>query len=230
MTRGGESLADLVGSPVVHRTKADAAYAELRSLIISGRLRPSEPLNQEQLAAALGVSTTPLREAIRRLETEEFVVTEAHREVTVAPLNIDHIAELFETRAGLEIFAAYLAAERVTDEDFEAMKAALERSRKSVEGKAEADEAWAANRHLHKTIARASHNAVLIDLLEALWDRYERCRPLFDSTILDPSVESEHEAVVKAIEEGRADDAAAALRKHLEIGTRLIAEERARRT
>lgn len=229
MSSTADSLSDRVLSQVVHRTKADAAYDELRSLIISGRLRPSEALKQEELAAALGVSTTPLREAIRRLESDGLVITAANRGVFVAPLDLDHIAELFETRVGLEVFAASLAAERRTDEDIAAMKAALKRSRMSVRGKREADEAWAANRQMHETIARASHNEVLIDLLEALWDRYERCRPLFDVVILDPVTEREHETVAKAIEHRRPDAATAAFEKHLASGYRVLAEERTRR-
>src|SRR3954453_19819920 len=86
---------------LTYLSKADAVYAELRRRILEGELAPGAALNQEQVAAALGVSTTPVREALRRLESEALVRTVAHREVYVTPLEVEELVALYEVRENL---------------------------------------------------------------------------------------------------------------------------------
>jgi len=95
--------------PLVFKSKADAVYREVRQRILDGELSPGSSLNQEQLAATLEVSTTPLREALRRLETQGFVRTVAHREIVVAPLVVEELVALWEVRRDLDATAAALA-------------------------------------------------------------------------------------------------------------------------
>ncbi len=93
-------------------TKADYAYAEVRERILSGALPHGATVSQEALAAELDVSTTPLREAMRRLASEGLVVLDAHRDARVAPLTATEARSLFEVRQQLDPLAVRLAAER----------------------------------------------------------------------------------------------------------------------
>jgi len=209
---------------LAYRTKADAAYTELRRRIIAGVLAPSENLNQEQLANSLGVSTTPLREALRRLESESFIITNAHRDAIVAPLDLGQMSFLYEVKEALECAASGLAAERITPEDRAAIGAALERLGKHYSADDD-EEAWAANRRLHSAIYRSSHNPILIEQLDQVWDRYERFRRILDVLVLAPSIDQEHASIVAAVFRGDAREAAEAMRAHLRRAQKLIEAE-----
>ena len=98
-------------------TKTDYAYAALRKRIMSGALPHGSAVSQEALAAELNVSTTPLREAMRRLASEGLVILDAHRDARVAPLTADEARSLFEVRQRLDPLAVRLAAERRSEAD-----------------------------------------------------------------------------------------------------------------
>lgn len=83
-------------------TKSDVAYRELRHEILSGRLEPGQVLAQTALAGTLGISTAPLREALRRLEAEGLVQLDAHRDARVSPLTSQEARDLLEVRGALE--------------------------------------------------------------------------------------------------------------------------------
>src|SRR3984957_17790624 len=98
-------------------TKADGAYLEMRNQILLGALEPGSRVDYMQLSAALGVSITPLREALRRLEADHLVIRNAHRDVVVAPLTREEAAELVTVRRELDLLAARLAAEQMTRDE-----------------------------------------------------------------------------------------------------------------
>src|SRR5207244_1842085 len=106
---------EAISSPLPFRTKAEAVYGELRRRILSGVLEPSAPLNQEALAPEFGVSVTPVREAVRRLEAEGLVRFQAHKTVVVAPLSLDELTEIYDIRLTLDPYAASLATIKATD-------------------------------------------------------------------------------------------------------------------
>lgn len=111
--------------PAAGRMRAsDLAYARLRGEIIDWTLEPGAPLGEIETAERLGVSRTPVREALSRL-TAEGLVTSAGRTSRVAPLSRQHIVELFELREALETQAARLAARRRRPEAFEELRDAL---------------------------------------------------------------------------------------------------------
>ena len=97
----------------------EVVFEALRDAIVSRILEPGERLMEVQLAEAMGVSRTPVREAIRRLELEGFVVMIPRRGAYVAQLSLKDIADAFEIRGALEGLAAGLAAERATEDDIE---------------------------------------------------------------------------------------------------------------
>jgi DNA-binding GntR family transcriptional regulator len=157
-------------SAVGHSTKTDATYAELRKGILSGRILPGSVLEQEALAAALGMSTTPVREALRRLESETLVESVAFRKVRVTQLSLREFKELYAIRQVLDPLAASLAAINATEDE-------IDRTRRTLQtGDLELEDRLVMNRAFHRSIYAASGNGALAQLLDSLWDRTDRYR------------------------------------------------------
>ena len=108
-----------------YRPLREVVSEALREAIIDGALKPGERLMEIQLADELGVSRTPIREAIRRLELEGFLIMVPRRGTYVADLSIKDINEVFEIRTALDVLAAGLAAERITEEELEKLERLL---------------------------------------------------------------------------------------------------------
>jgi len=158
----------------VFSSKGGLAYTELRRRITSGELAPGSRLSQYELAEAMGMSITPLREAVRRLASEDWVVMDTHRDVRVAPMSASEARELLEVRFSLEPSATALAALRRTEREIAAMKAAADELLPVT--RTWGEEAIAAHRAFHRAIYAASHNNVMIRLLDDLWDKADRYR------------------------------------------------------
>src|ERR1700722_13827277 len=107
-------------------TKADGVYLEMRNQILYGVLEPGSRVDYGQLSAALGVSITPLREALRRLEADHLVIRIAHRDVIVAPLTRAEAVELVQVRRELDLLAARLAAAQMTADELAAARDLVE--------------------------------------------------------------------------------------------------------
>ncbi|MCR6483054.1 GntR family transcriptional regulator [Amycolatopsis sp. OK19-0408] len=209
-------------------TKNAYAYEELRRRILAGELVQGQPISQEQLAAELGVSTTPLREALRRLDAEGLVHLDAHRDARVTQLNAEEARSLFEIREKLDPLAAKLAASRRTDADIAAIEAAL----KELEPLSASTgfESLLVHRAFHRSVYTASHNPLLSSLLEGLWDKADRYRLIGlrakpDSAEDSERVRREHLAIAEAVISGDARAAEQAMKKHVlgSLGRRAIA-------
>lgn len=216
---------------VIAMTKSETAYQTLRDRILRGDLPPGRVLQQRELAADLGISTTPLREALRRLMTEGLVDLDSHRDARITDLRAEQARDLLELRMALDPLAAALAAKRRTTEDLAQMRSALEHlaplaGRPSVEQ-------LTAHRLFHRAVYAAGHNALLVASLEQLWDQSDRYRlyalsddrPIANvSAAVDDSPTSddkaaEHRALVDAIADRDADTAESIMREH--VGTSL---------
>jgi DNA-binding GntR family transcriptional regulator len=198
-------------------SKSDVAYAELRRQILSGDLAPGSRLAQYELATSLNMSITPLREAIRKLSSENLVDLDTHRNVYVARIGATEARKLFEVRLLLDPPAVELAAARRTADDIAAMEAAMQRLLPVTREGGEA--ALVAHRELHRTIYRASHNDVLIRLLDDLWDKSDRYRRLGLHVARDDESRTrdfdEHRLLVDLVAGG--EGAKAALLTHVHI-------------
>lgn len=155
-------------------TKNDYAYRELRRRIFGGDLEAGHPIPQARLAEEIGVSTTPLREAIKRLAADGLVELTAHRDARVTPLTSAEASQLYEVRESLDPLAAGLAAQRRTDADLVAVDAALAalepiRDQQDLDG-------MEAHRAFHRAVYTAAHNPVLASTLERLWDKADLYR------------------------------------------------------
>lgn len=195
---------------LMNQSKSTLVYRTLRQRILDAELPPAAPINQEQLALELGVSTTPLREALRRLESEGLVTLMAHREAVVAPLDADELVSIYEVREELDPLAAALAAERHTDAEADTIRQATKHMRRPGRS-----DRMSVNRGYHAAIYRACHNEALVEVLEGLWNRSDRYRRAVGFMALDDSIIAEHEAIASAVLERRADDAAALMRTHI---------------
>ncbi|MFT4395386.1 GntR family transcriptional regulator [Gordonia lacunae] len=208
-------------------TKNDYAYVELQRRILTGVLPAGAVIPQARLAAEIGVSTTPLREAIRRLSAEGMVELEAHRDARVTPVSADEARNLYQVRENLDPLAAALAARTRTAADIAAISDAFDRL--SPIASASDLDALVRHREFHRSVYRASGNPVLIDILERLWDKADRYRVIGLShrgdTPGDRSrVTAEHQAIMAAVADGDADRADAVMREHIanSLGRRAI--------
>jgi DNA-binding GntR family transcriptional regulator len=199
-------------------TKGDLAYTRVRELILNGDLAPGTVLPQASLAATIGMSTTPLREGLRRLAQEGLVDLDAHRDARVRPLDATEARDLLELRLALDPLAAGLAAERRTDEDLAGIAAALDQLAalpdRPSPGQLES------HHRFHAAIQRASHNALLVGLLDGLWvktDRYRRHALAEGRTEGERDARAvEHRLLFEAVRDGDAAAAADLTRRHVE--------------
>lgn len=188
------------------------AYALILEAIDSHVYRPGDRLVESDLADRFGMSRTPIREALQKLETQSLLTRDG-RSLIVASLDHSQLAELYTVRGELEGLAARLAARHAAPEEVRVLRDMLEADRALL---ADPQALSRANRRFHRQIHLASHNRFLIQQL----DLVHRSMALLASTSLAVEGRSagaleEHEAIVRAIEAGDGEAADAALRDHI---------------
>lgn len=149
----------------------------LREAIVNGVLKPGERLMEIQLAEELGVSRTPVREAIRKLELEGFVIMIPRRGTYVADLSIKDINEVFEVRTALEVLAAGLAAERITEEELEQMERLLVSIGEYIE-KGDLEKIVEVDSTFHDILYQATRNDRLVQIINNLREQLTRFRSI----------------------------------------------------
>ena len=188
----------------------------LRDAIVNGVLQPGERLMEIQLAEELGVSRTPVREAIRKLELEGFVVMVPRRGTYVADLSLKDINEVFEIRTALDVLAAGLAAERITDEELEEMERLLVYIGEYIDSE-NMDKIIEADGQFHDLLYKASRNDRLVGIINNLREQFTRFRSI---SIAYPgrlkNTWEEHRRLLEAIAQRNADLAMQIAREHME--------------
>lgn len=194
---------------------ADAAYATLRQAILGGQLRPGDRLGEEQLAGEFGISRTPIREAIFRLETERFAARQVRRGLVVRGIPEEQVLEVFTVRATLDALAANLAAQTATAPE----RARLQWINDQMEtrmlevGHADIREL---TMQFHEALAECSHNSVLLQMVVQLLDSHRRFGPTTFSLRGRADVAiAEHRAMLQAIDDGDADLAGRLAYQHI---------------
>lgn len=188
------------------------AYEMILDAIDTGTYKPGDRLVENELAERFGVSRTPIREALQRLETQSLLTRDG-RSLIVASLDHSQLAELYVVRAELEGLAAYLAAQHAAPEEIRVLREMVEEDRQLLGNPSALSRA---NRRFHKQLHLASHNRYLVQQL----DLVHRSMALLATTSLaaegrSEDAISEHDAIVSAIEVRDQDAARAALRKHI---------------
>jgi DNA-binding GntR family transcriptional regulator len=193
----------------------ERAATRLRLLIVRGDLAPRQQLLETDLSDALGVSRTPLREALKQLASEGLVELRLNRTAIVAPLRRDELSELFEALSGIERCAAELAATRIEPRDLEQLEA-WQASIEWHHGRGEMRHYFEINQQIHRAIVGFARNSVLKATHDVLLPRAERAR-FFGLSVLgrwDESVR-DHQAILEALRAGDAARAGQLLGDHV---------------
>jgi DNA-binding GntR family transcriptional regulator len=193
-------------------------YESLRAMVMAGGIREDERVAESQLAEQLGVSRTPVREALQRLESDGLVRAQG-RGIRLRMLSTDELAQLYSARAGLEGWAAFLAAQRVAGgEVAPARLAALEAlAAETHELTVSGDLARAveANRAFHEAVAALADNPVISGTLERWWDQIViSTRRSLQAPERTQAVHTEHEVILRALRAGDSSRVRAAVEAH----------------
>ena len=191
----------------------EMVFESLREAIILGRLKPGERLMEIQLAEEMGVSRTPVREAIRKLELEGFVVMVPRKGAYVAGVSVKDIADVFEVRSALEGLAAGLASERITEEEMEELEKAI----LQISGEEDILTVVKGDSLFHEIIYKASRNQRLTQIITHLQEQINRFRltSLSVPGRLKIAV-GEHKKIVEAINSRNVDLANRLASEHME--------------
>jgi DNA-binding GntR family transcriptional regulator len=202
-------------------TITDTTTEAVRSLLLSGEFKPGDPLRQDRLASRLGVSRTPLREALHRLSAEGFVRLDPHRGAVVAEPSPQELLELYEIREAVEVLAVRAAASRCSPADIDDLDYDLDAMRYITDARA-----WGrANGRFHQRVFALSGKPQLCDLISQLVQRAELyVMILASSGERTRQANHEHEDLVAALRAADADRAEAVTRIHLRATVAQVSE------
>jgi len=190
-------------------SKSDLVTDELRDLITAGAVLPGTPLRQRDLAEQFDVSYTPVREALRRLESEGLVVTDVHRGATVALTESQQLEENYRILAALETLAGSLAVAKITDDDIADIEA---RYQEVAACPPDDDRLAELNRQFHFRIYECARSPMLLRLMRLLWRSFphgpQAGRPHTESV-------RQHDALVRALRRRNEEQVTAIIRDHV---------------
>ena len=189
------------------------AYTLILESIEAGTYKPGDRLVESELAEGMGVSRTPVREALQRLETQGMLTRDG-RSLIVASLDHNQLADLYAVRTELEGLAARLAARHASDEEIRVLRGMVEDDRSLLGGDPRV--LSRANKRFHRLIHLASHNRFLVQQL----DLVHRSMALMATTTFaaagrDGVALNEHDQIVRAIEAHDGEAAYQALKSHI---------------
>jgi len=193
----------------------DVTFETLRKAIISGDIKPGERLMEVSLAEQMGVSRTPVREAIRRLEAEGLVTMVPRKGTHVSELSSKDIIDVLEVRGALDKLATSLAAKRVQPQQIRALES-IHRQFISCVEKGNMEGAIRKDIEFHDAIYAASGNSRLIGVLSSLKEHVYRFRVIYlrDLNIAE-HVEQEHQQILDALKEHNEELAAKLSEQHI---------------
>jgi DNA-binding GntR family transcriptional regulator len=204
-------------------TMTGSAAGVLRGLILSGKLPPGTPLRLNQLAARLGMSIMPVREALRALEAERLVTFRPHRGAVVADISPEDVEEAYEIRAALEGLAARDGVRRLTADDLARIRGYFAQMEEAAEA-GDRDGLVACDQEFHRALFAAGRRPERTRRIIELWESTRRAVPLtyraYDP--LDVAIDA-HRPILAAIESGDARAAERLSRRHTkQAATRVL--------
>jgi len=197
-------------------TKTEQAYWVLRKAIVTGEFSDWAPLDEVELMSKIDVGRTPIREAIKRLASEEFVVWHPHRTPHVRTTSADDLASLYEARQIFEVTAARLAAERASAVDLKALEKLSDRLDGAIAGHT-LYEVAELDYDFHLALANASHNRFLVEAISHL--NFGSLRLWYRSYLhlgID-SINDDHREQIEAIRHRDAATAVSIAQTHIEF-------------
>lgn len=194
----------------------EIVFESIREAILDGRLKPGERVMEIQLAEKLGVSRTPVREAIRKLELEGLLIMEPRKGAYVADVSLKDVIDVLEVRSSLEGLAASLAAIRASEEEIELLKEKAVQFKESIE-KNDVQGMINKDTEFHEAILQAAKNKKLTSIIESLREQVQRFRvTYFTEYNMTTYLAQEHQNVLDAIEDRNPEQASQYAQKHIE--------------
>ena len=194
----------------------DVVFNTLRQAILRGELKPGERLMEIQLANKLGVSRTPIREAIRKLELEGLVLMIPRKGAEVAEITEKSLKDVLEIRRALEDLAVRLACEKITKEELKELKKAGDEFKKVLKSQ-DITEVAEADVRFHDVIYMATDNPKLIQLLNNFREQMYRFRVEYlKKDEVRPQLLAEHDEIIKYITQGNKEEASRVVTRHIE--------------
>ncbi|MCC7361665.1 MAG: GntR family transcriptional regulator [Anaerolineales bacterium] len=204
----------------MYKSKKDLVVDVIREAILSGELEPGARLLQEDLAERLQVSSTPVREALRQLESEGILQSSPNRGVRVVEVNFSAVREIYQIRAELEALATRCAVPRLTSADLAHLRR-LQAQIVACIQRHELKELRRLNYDLHLTIYQAAAMPELLRLIRNLWTKFP-----WDTLHVLPNrafmSADEHARLLAALEAGDAQRAGGLMREHIELSARAL--------
>jgi DNA-binding GntR family transcriptional regulator len=217
-----------VTTPVNTNTLSQQVYAHLRAGILDNTYPPGSSLPEEAMAAKLSVSRVPIREALRRLSAEGLITVVPRQGATVTELTTKQFLDAYQVREALEVLAVRLAVPKLTSDDLER----LDSIHQALQSAAEADNAtafFAANADFHGFLVDKANNGDLKSIYASLIDRMRRYRnPSLDLRGGMAESIDEHAAILAAIHEGNAEEAARLIAEHIHVPQGILKEASAK--
>ena len=202
----------------------DVVFENLRTAILEGNLKAGQRLMEVQLAEQLGVSRTPIREAIRKLELEGLVVMLPRKGAYVANMSFKDLIDVLEIRATLEGLAASLAARRRNDEDIVRLEKVAKEFEEGVRN-ADVDTLLKKDVEFHENIFLMANNKKLYHLITTLWEQVHRFRVMYVSNYdASLSLVDEHKRILEAIKNGDCEQAKQYATEHIELAEQFFME------
>lgn len=206
--KGHLTMSTLDSQIPVYASKTDVVCALLREMIIGGEVQPGDPLRQRDLAVRFAVSQTPVREALRRLESEGLVVNDPHRGATVVESEQGVVEDHGQVRAVLESLGARLAAKNITADQVKELR----KMNAVMEQILDDDSYAAANRAFHFKVYEIAGSPLLLSVMRLIWQSL-----LNGPMSMRPHIESwrQHEQLIDALEVHDGDAADVIMREHI---------------
>jgi len=198
----------------------DGVYGHLRRAVLDGEIAPGERLGEAELGERLGVSRTPIREAIMRLTQEGLLVAEANKGVRVRTVSAAEAQGTYVVREELDGLAAALAARAHTDADAGALRGALAELNAAPGG--DYREQTRLDLAFHREVTQAAHNAALAELARGLEQRVALIKHQTRTYNAHPDTAAQHGAILKAVLARDADAAREAARTHVRTFAPLV--------
>lgn len=190
-----------------HRPLRELVYEELKQLIVKGKILPGTRMMEVDLAQELGVSRTPVREAIRKLEKEGLVTIEPRRGAYASEISIDDIVDVLIVRENLEALASYLTAEKIKPEDIDELNKITSYYTKAVK-ESNTEDMIHYDEMFHRRIVELSGNTILMKLSEIIADLALRFRYLYyDDFERYENMPNEHKDIIQVLATGEKEKA-----------------------
>ena len=211
-----------LGAPIAFRTKEGQVAEFLRERIISGFFARGQKLKQAEIAQMLDLSITPVREALKLLEAQGYVVGSSHRGAVVAPFQVGEAEELYELRLILESRLTRAAARAIDDAGVDALEGLNDEIRAAAE-RGDHDAARSANFRFHFRLYEMARQPQALHFVRILWAKYP-----FDLLTVMPgrqfSVADEHRDILDALQARDVLRVTAAMEEHIESGWRTFTQ------